>query len=161
MLVSQTMLSKLVGQPGKQLQFIDITDLPSLKTRQPLAYLAFPEKPTQQQIVKGLFPEIEKNSEKNMREIISHLSSYKTRYYTTDTGIEAAHWIHQKFKSIINELPEQRRKIMDVKFFNHTGFKQPSVIATIKGSSDAVVILGAHEDSVSWGGDAPGADDDV
>lgn len=52
------------------------------------------------------------------------------------------------------------------RFFNHSGFSQPSIIARIEGSSksDEVVLLGAHGDSiVSLGATAaaPGGDDDA
>jgi len=88
------------------------------------------------------------------------LSAFFTRYYTTQTGRDAAVYLHKKYKELGKDNPN-----VEVEFFNHT-WLQPSVIARIKGSGGSaseVVILGGHEDSVYNGanGRAPGADDDA
>jgi bacterial leucyl aminopeptidase len=92
---------------------------------------------------------------------VTHLSSYRTRGANTDTGVAAAHWFRDQFQAIINNLPEERKKLFSVKLFAHSNFRQPSVIATLKGKTSEIVILGGHEDSTASGGIAPGADDDA
>jgi leucyl aminopeptidase len=94
---------------------------------------------------------------------IEHLSAYNNRYYTSDTGVQAAEWIRDQFATLA-----ARRADVKVELFKHS-FAQPSVIATIQGSgprADEVVIIGGHEDSIRLGlfptkARAPGADDDA
>lgn len=98
----------------------------------------------------------------NIRQTIEHLSSFTNRYYTTNSGLEAAKWIKSEFERYIQE---SQRKDASVEFFSHS-FKQPSVIAKIQGTSNERIIIGAHEDSIVSGGvsettRAPGADDDA
>jgi leucyl aminopeptidase len=54
---------------------------------------------------------------------------------------------------------------VSVQLFNHAGWAQPSVIATIQGTTlpSEIVVMGAHLDSInrSGGTTAPGADDDA
>jgi leucyl aminopeptidase len=111
----------------------------------------------QQTLVKSLLPEIK---QENILATIKHLSSYKNRYYQTASGVEAAKWIAQNLKEIA-----KNRSDISVDLFTHRKWKQPSVIATIKGESPEVIVIGGHLDSISgyFGGDtkAPGADDNA
>ena len=93
----------------------------------------------------------------NIKSNVETLSSFITRYYTTDTGLEAAEWIFNTLRAYAGN-----RKDIQVEYFEHP-WLQPSVIARIVGAvSDDLVILGAHEDSINKGalGRAPGVDDD-
>jgi leucyl aminopeptidase len=106
--------------------------------------------------VNALMSEVQ---ELNIRNTITHLSSYTTRYYTSTTGVEAANWIKSTWANLANG-----RTDVSVATFTHSGWAQPSVILTITGSSlpNEVVVLGGHLDSTNTsGGSAPGADDDA
>jgi len=120
-----------------------------------------PPRPTQQAVVKPLTQKIDQESQAKITASITHLQSYRTRHATTETGVAAAHWFRDQFQAIINSLPQERRSLFSVKLFPHTSFRQPSVIATLKGKTNEIVILGSHEDSTASGGIAPGADDDA
>lgn len=91
---------------------------------------------------------------------MAHLSSYKTRHYKSPEGIEAAKWIAEHWKTIASH-----RNDVTVELFKHARFDQPSVILTIEGESDEIIIVGGHLDSIAgfWGSSskAPGADDNA
>jgi len=119
--------------------------------------LQYPVNPTHQKYVNALFPDI---SQTNLKDYNNKLSAFFTRYYTTDTGKDAAAYI----KSVFEE-GQALNPDISVEFFTHS-WKQPSVIARIPGQgdlADELVIIGAHEDSINGGatGRAPGADDDA
>jgi leucyl aminopeptidase len=96
------------------------------------------------------------------------LTSFHTRYYQTSSGLAASQWIQSK----IEEYAESASKKWNISVtpFTHS-WKQNSIIirledinSTTNEKEDAVVILGAHLDSVNWlnpwFGRSPGADDD-
>lgn len=144
--------------------FFDITDHRNLSpngldesVQQRIAAFSYPNEPTHQTVVNSLIAMISKTK---MREYNDKLSSYFTRYYSTDTGKQAAEWIHSEFEKGKASHPD-----VQVEFFSHS-WKQPSVIARIEGKgdyADELVIIGAHEDSINGGanGRSPGADDDA
>lgn len=112
----------------------------------------------QDMLVKKLLPEVK---ESNLKETISKLSSYKNRYYQSSTGVDSQNWVYNKWKAL-----GQGRSDFKVEKFSHSRWKQPSIIATIKGKSDEVIIMGGHGDSIAgyWGrvhAKAPGADDNA
>jgi len=123
--------------------------------------MLIPGQPTQQTTVKPLTEKIDSESQAKLTASITHLQSYRTRHATTETGVQAAQWFRDQFQSIINSLPQERKALFSVKLFPHSGWRQPSVIATLKGKTSEIVILGGHEDSTASGGVAPGADDDA
>ena len=106
-------------------------------------------------------------SKRNMENFIKSLvSSFKNRYFDSNSGIDSANWIQRKWKEITSS-----RTDIKIKSYKHT-FKQNSVILTVPGSSNDgdIVVLGAHLDSIiiPWPRgtqlnriDAPGADDDA
>lgn len=99
-------------------------------------------------------------TEANVRSTITSLSSYTTRYYTSQTGVDAANWLLSKWKSFV---PATRTDVT-VELFRHASWAQPSVILTIRGTTlpNEVVVVGGHLDSINTsGGSAPGADDDA
>jgi len=88
------------------------------------------------------------------------LTAKPTRYYTSQTGRDAAQDISNTFMQYKNQ---HNRQDIKVDFFQHSWI-QPSVIARIEGSGpnkNELVIIGAHEDSISFSGNAPGSDDDA
>jgi leucyl aminopeptidase len=100
-------------------------------------------------------------SSSNLTSTVNNLSNYNNRYYTSSTGVESANWLKSHWASISSQ-----RSDINVEFYNHT-FQQPSVIATITGtsSSNEIVIIGGHLDSINLSnpntGNAPGADDNA
>ena len=100
----------------------------------------------------------------NIVQTISDLSNnYANRYYTTTAGASASDWLKNKWLTMANG-----RTDVTVEQFTHSGWKQKSVIATIKGTDNGseIVVLGGHLDSINQSGTgettrAPGADDDA
>jgi leucyl aminopeptidase len=87
---------------------------------------------------------------------------FKNRHAYTESGIQAAEWIKEEWNQIVSS-----RNDIDVTSFEHSGYRQNSIIVTIPGMSqiDDIIILGAHLDSVNSFDTpeipmkAPGADD--
>jgi leucyl aminopeptidase len=100
--------------------------------------------------------------EANLRGTITTMAGFNNRYYTSDTGVEAARWLQGRWQEIAAKIPRA-----SVALFSHDGWKQPSVVLTIPGSEtpDEIVVLGGHLDSINGWGDessrAPGADDNA
>ncbi len=100
----------------------------------------------------------------NIVQTISDLSNnYSNRYYQTSGGANASDWLKNKWLTMANG-----RTDITVEQFTHSGWKQKSVIATIKGTDNGneIVVLGGHLDSINQSGTsettrAPGADDDA
>lgn len=108
-------------------------------------------------------PMVKLVDEREMESTISNLSGFNNRYYTSGTGVAAASWIKDRWNAVA-----QGRNDISVELRAHSGWSQPSVIATIRGSrnSGEVVVLGGHLDSIAgWYGGAnaraPGADDNA
>eukprot|EP01095_Lingulamoeba_sp_RSL-Kostka_P009354 TRINITY_DN322_c0_g1_i1.p1 TRINITY_DN322_c0_g1~~TRINITY_DN322_c0_g1_i1.p1 ORF type:complete len:379 (+),score=134.82 TRINITY_DN322_c0_g1_i1:110-1246(+) len=109
--------------------------------------------------------EVEKINKYLSSEVLEYLdntlSSYNTRYYKSETGVEAAEWIYYELLGY-----ETSRDDVTINFFNNTFSAQPSIIARIEGTkSSDVVILGSHLDSITLSlnpssSRSPGADDD-
>lgn len=139
-----------------------MTETPFLEEGEVPTMNAFPEKPTQQAIVKPMIEKIDSgHSEEHLLAVAKHLSSYRTRSANSDTGVQAVHWLKAEYEKRINALPPARKALFSVALFNHTSWKQPSLIVKMKGTSDEIVVIGGHIDSTASGGVAPGADDDA
>ncbi len=156
-------LSRIGHERGVCGGFMDVTEHPEAETLffQPFDLIEG-QRPTQQHVVRPLLGELQAS---NLWSNVEHLSSYYTRYYRSDTGVQAAHWIRDQFIALSGG-----RNDVSVELFEHR-FQQPSVIAKIQGNgpkAHEMVIIGAHEDSIKsniFGADpnghAPGADDDA
>ncbi len=99
--------------------------------------------------------------ELSIRNTILKLSSYHNRYYKSDTGVQSQAWLKSHWESLTNH-----RNDIKVEYFDHTRYPQKSVVATIKGKSDDIIVVGGHADSIAgwWnqaGSKAPGADDNA
>ncbi|MBD1558063.1 M20/M25/M40 family metallo-hydrolase [Vibrio sp. S9_S30] len=100
-------------------------------------------------------------SQQNLTNTVNTLSNYYDRYYTSQSGYNAANWIRNHWAQLA-----QSRSDINVEFFNHS-WKQPSVIATINGTTlaDEIVVIGGHLDSINSSNpgneSAPGADDNA
>jgi hypothetical protein len=88
--------------------------------------------------------------------IIQHLQDYGTRNCHTMQSVEAQNWIKARFESY-----GLQTELMD--FTMPGGAASDNVIATLEGTlyPDEYVILGAHYDTYSYSGNAPGADDNA
>ncbi|KAL4727068.1 Leucine aminopeptidase 1 [Fusarium chlamydosporum] len=136
--------------------FIDVTDLD--EPGYSLQFLAsFPGAVAQTSAVKALLPKL---SQSNMRTALTTFSGFYNRYYTSTYGEQSADWLFKQVESIIAASGAKGAKVAK---FKHS-WRQPSIIATIPGKSDATIVVGAHQDSVNLrnptSGRAPGADDD-
>ncbi len=108
-------------------------------------------------VVAAIVPRIDKD---RIATTIRELSSFPNRYYQSPTGVEAARWLQQRWRSFTT------RSDVTVELVPHKGWEQPSVVMTIPGTTkkNEVVVLGGHLDSISMArssGTAPGADDDA
>lgn len=106
-------------------------------------------------------PLIAKVEATKMQATIEKLSSFKNRYYKSSTGVDSQKWLKSHWESITAS-----RSDATVEFFKHDRWPQPSLIATIKGKTDDVIVIGGHADSIAgfWGRErakAPGADDNA
>lgn len=111
-----------------------------------------------QDMVKPLVNEVK---EANILATITKLASFKNRYYKGEFGKQSAAYIKEMWTSIV-----KNRADATVEYFPHSQWDQPSIILTLKGASDEIVVLGGHQDSIngSMGGStatAPGADDNA
>ena len=152
--MTENSILKMLRNSTEEIHFQDITDTPNLEKGNVPKASEIPENPKHQEIVKPL---IKNFTVEEYKGIIEKLSSFYTRYYESDTGVEAAAWIFKYYEEIIKQLPKKRRELFKVEYFKHS-WKQPSVICTFKGESDEKVIVGSHLDSINGRtGRAPGA----
>jgi len=153
--MTQDEVDKLAVECGAGKGFMDITDFPDLgKISAPKMATAFPVNPIHQKEVHPLLQHVNKH---NIHATVTKLSSYRTRGYRDQTGVESATWLLNEYKRIAGS-----RTDIKVDFFPNT-FIQPNIIARIEGTgpTNEIVILGGHIDSISNGATAPGADDDA
>lgn len=97
-----------------------------------------------------------------MRENLEHFTSFHTRYYKSETGIESAEWLYGQVSEVVHDSGASEYGAT-VERFDHA-WGQFSIIARIPGQSNNTVVLGAHQDSINLFLPsilaAPGADDD-
>lgn len=149
----------------KGVNFFDVTDHLELGTTyafvEPLDSKAkFPTELSHQKQVKSLHSTL---SEASPRENIKHFSSFRTRYYKSETGRQSQLWLLNKVKQYTQANPD-----IEVREFEHP-WAQNSIIARIPAVNSSAarengkVVVGAHQDSVNLIlpiFPAPGADDD-
>lgn len=126
--------------------------------KRPIPKYNYPTEATQKSIVDPLLKKID------IEDVKAHLakfSSFYTRYYKSDTGLESANWLHETIQGIIKVLPEDA---VSIRKFKHNGWDQYSIAVSIKGQVEDKVVVGAHQDSINLLFPtllrAPGADDD-
>lgn len=116
----------------------------------------------QESTVEAWLPDV---SIEYMNGIVTHLSSYKTRYYKSPEGVEALKWIGAEWSRLT-----AARSDAKVDYYKYSTHDQPTVILTIEGSDplvkDQIIILGGHGDSINTDNEgihtpAPGADDNA
>jgi leucyl aminopeptidase len=98
----------------------------------------------------------------NIVSTINLLAGNTTRYYTSTGGVNAANQLKARWEGYATG-----RSDVSVALRSHPTWAQPSVIATITGTTlpNEVVVIGGHLDSINSSapstGTAPGADDDA
>lgn len=119
----------------------------------------YPSKIAYRENVTALFQNL---SMSNMREHLTGLTAFHTRYYKSHWGAESAVWLLSKVNQTLVDAGAVERGAY-VRRFEHP-WGQPSLIATIPGRSNKTIIIGAHQDSINLFFPsllaAPGADDD-
>ena len=149
---------------AKGINFMDITDAQDLgsKASKLRATPTFP-KPKAADKVK---PILETLSTSGPRANLEKFTSFRTRYYRSDTGRQSQQWLFQKISEITDSSSASKRlrKQISITEFPHS-WGQNSIIVRINGTSttdNGVVIISAHQDSTNmWPFlPAPGADDD-
>ncbi|PVG04195.1 Zn-dependent exopeptidase [Serendipita vermifera] len=148
-----TELEKIYAKASGK-KFFDITDHPET-TFKTVESKPFP-KPNASEIVSDVIARLStEGPERNL----ATFTSFRTRYYRSDTGRESQKWLLGR----IYELTSQYvREDIDVAEFPHS-WGQNSIVAKIPGSAPkGTVIISAHQDSINaWPFlPAPGADDD-
>jgi len=161
--VRMTELEKIEAK-AKGIKFFDVTDTPNLeafsrlKTQGTFTY-------TQPRLHEQVTEVIQTLSTAGPRENLVKFSSFRTRYYRSETGRESQRWLLSKVNEVTDEnASPSLRPYITVEEFKHS-WGQNTIIARINGSSqidDRIVIVGAHQDSTAlWPFEAaPGADDD-
>lgn len=149
---------------GQEIHFMDVTETVDLE-KGPVPEVS--ALPTELRLENEVNKVIQEVSEAQMNNTINKLSSYFTRFYQTETSLEAATWLKSEYEKYISQISNpERRKRFSVQFFQHT-WKQPSIIVRVEGTSarvkDEIVVIGGHIDSTAGGATrrSPGADDDA
>lgn len=97
-----------------------------------------------------------------MKKNLEEFSSFYTRYYKSQSGIQSATWLYELISGIVEKSGATEYGATVEKFEHPWG--QFSIIARIPGQSNKTVVLGAHLDSINLFLPsilpAPGADDD-
>lgn len=155
----------------KGVNFFDVTDHLELGTTYTLAAALgssdasptaahFPTQLSHQKEVKALHADL---TEAGPRENIKKFSSFRTRYYKSETGRQSQLWLLNKVKEYTQSNPD-----IEVREFEHS-WAQNSIIARIPATNSTAaqhngkIVVGAHQDSVNMIlpiFPAPGADDD-
>lgn len=119
-------------------------------------FITFPRNVSYPHKVNKLIPSLSKT---NLEQNLKNFSSFHTRYYKSQNGLESSLWLFELIKKVARPNPSVR-----VFPFNHK-WAQKSVIAKIPGSArhPDTVIISAHLDSTNLILPnilpAPGADD--
>ncbi|KAI9069856.1 peptidase [Trametes sanguinea] len=161
--VRVTELMKIQAK-AQGIRFFDVTDTLGLGSRQHLRKAkksAFPA-PSHPEMVRSVIDALEIQ---NLRDDLEKFTSFRTRYYRSDTGKASQKWLFEKVKEITSNFALNAfRDAISIREFTHP-WPQSTIIARFNGSSttdDGVIIISAHQDSTNkWPYlPAPGADDD-
>ncbi|KAI0676856.1 peptidase [Trametes maxima] len=161
--VVMTELEKIQAKV-RGIKFFDVTETPDLGSRAHLRVASKPSypEPNNTEIVRAVIDTLEIQ---NLKDTLDKFTSFRTRYYRSETGKQSQRWLLNKITEITEKFaPKTLRDIISIQEFPHS-WQQSSVIVRINGSSttdDSVVVIGAHQDSTNnWPFlPAPGADDD-
>ncbi|KAI0692657.1 hypothetical protein BC835DRAFT_1356394 [Cytidiella melzeri] len=151
-----------INLKAQGVKFFDVTDTPDLGSTAHLraAVTSYPS-PNSTDLVKSVIKKLSTDGPKaNLKEF----TSFRTRYYRSDTGRQSQLWLLSKIAEITKEYaPKSLQDKISITEFPHS-WGQNSIIARINGTSsdDSTIIISAHQDSTNmWPFlPAPGADDD-
>ncbi|MCL5272688.1 MAG: M20/M25/M40 family metallo-hydrolase, partial [Gammaproteobacteria bacterium] len=92
----------------------------------------------------------------NIWDTLTHLTTFKNRSATKNTGVEAANWLKSTFEAMAVKYGRTDTET----YFVKTGwYKQPSLVTVIgKDIKAPGIVIGAHMDTLD--GEMPGAGDD-
>ncbi|KAI0132613.1 hypothetical protein BJ170DRAFT_614653 [Xylariales sp. AK1849] len=140
-------------------KFFDITGFdPTPSSSAPAAVVTYPATVGYRSVVNKLLPSL---SSANIKSTLTTFSNFYNRYYQSSYGEQSSNWLLAQVEAIITA--SNATAAVKVAPFVHS-WGQNSVIATIPGQSESVVIISAHQDSINQAnpssGRAPGADDD-
>lgn len=105
-------------------------------------------------------------SPERLKATVGRLASFHTRNTNSPTLTESAEWLAEQFRAIpgvevelMRYTIQQSRRVPETK-------EVVQVVATLKGETDRVILVGGHLDSLNLQGDpltvrAPGANDDA
>ncbi|KAI8901494.1 hypothetical protein BC833DRAFT_577358 [Globomyces pollinis-pini] len=129
----------------------------------------FPSALAQQPLVNDLISSISQDS---IQGFVNKLTQFPERHYQSQNGVDSAKWLFDQATALQSVISPDT--VLTVRFFNHTQWKQPSVIVRLEpkklpAASD-IVIIGAHFDTLTYvkgtrrlykggAGNNPGADD--
>lgn len=107
--------------------------------------------------VKGLAQKLDKE---NTRKVLEKFTSFRSRYYRSDTGKEASDWLYEQVTAMIKNAAADKYSVK-VEQFAHT-WDQNTLIAKIPGKSNKTVVVAASLGSKNFWPflPAPGADED-
>ncbi|RLV96290.1 putative aminopeptidase [Spathaspora sp. JA1] len=126
--------------------------------KKPVPTYKYPEIVKANKSILGLYEKIDTDL---MFEKLSKFTSFYTRYYKSESGLESADWLYQQILDIIEPIKNE----VNITKVDHVEWDQYSIIVSIpgKGTTDKVIV-GAHQDSTNLLFPnlmkAPGADDD-
>ncbi|KIV85974.1 hypothetical protein PV11_01619 [Exophiala sideris] len=146
------------------IKFMDITESGHtypyvLSTESETSRATCPSKAHYNKTVRSLAKGLDKD---NMRKHLEGLTSFHTRYYKSQYGIDAATWLYGQINDTISAAGAFNYSASLRKFEHPWG--QFSIIARFPGKTNHTVVIGAHLDSINMFLPsilaAPGADDD-
>lgn len=123
-----------------------------------VAAAAYPDKVNYKPEVEAI---VKKVDIEKIKKQLQCFSSFHNRYFNSRFGVEAAEWLHEEVKKVIDR---SGHPFASVRLIQHQAWSQPSIIVSIPGQVRLkTIITGAHLDSVisndRGAGRAPGADD--
>ncbi|ORY33499.1 hypothetical protein BCR39DRAFT_520460 [Naematelia encephala] len=149
---------------AKGQKFFDLTDTPTLGFSSFLlpstlnVKYSYPEPGNYTKPIKSLFKHLKVDE---MKAFLTKFSSFRTRYYRSETGRQSQQWLLKQLEDVAASHPG-----VSIKEFPHT-WGQNSIIARfspadLKDDTSPVTIISAHQDSTNqWPFlPSPGADDD-
>ena len=151
----------LIGKPDSpsslwpKLQLMGSKQITTLKKTPPV--YEYPKATKFNKEVTEIYKDIEIDL---VRKNLEKFSSFYTRYYKSDSGVESANWLHETLSNITAAVKDD----VTITKIHHDGWKQYSIIVSIPGKVTDMVVVGAHQDSINLLLPnlmrAPGADDD-
>jgi leucyl aminopeptidase len=153
-------LTNAILQDG--VNFIDVTDefqSGSYGALHTTRIVRYPTSMSHEQEISPLAADL---SKANMKKNLEHFTSFHTRYYKSEYGVQSAEWLYTQVSEVVRESGATEYGASVERFAHPWG--QFSIIARIPGQTNNTVVLGAHQDSINLFLPsilaAPGADDD-